>query len=397
MSYRSDDLHRRHPLRRQVAEWLRLRDVERLQLDPLAAPDVRRLVRLLHPDPMAESHVLDIVTRAEGNAFFVEELVGATWATGGVPADLADVLLVRLDRLDDAARQVVRTAAVAGRQVSHHLLAAASGVDPQALDGALRDAVEMNVLIPVRQAYAFRHALLGEAVYDDLLPGERVRLHAAYAEVLRTGEAAGTSAELARHARLGQDPRTALFASIEAGKDAMRVGGPEEAAQHFEQALTLVCDPAVGDLAEVDVPDLVVGTADALTAAGHVPRAIAVLREQLDQLPADATDVDRGRLMTSLALGLAITDNPDDEVEMARQAVELVADASPQQRARSLAGYAHILSGHLRHDEARQAATEALALTRSSTCLASAPTSTRPWPVSTAGRSTTRSVPRCAR
>ncbi len=364
VSYRSDDLHRRHPLRRQVAEWSRLRDVERIQLDPLAAPDVRRLVRLLHPDPIAESDVVDIVTRAEGNAFFVEELVGATWETGGVPADLADLLLVRLDRLDDAARQVVRTAAVAGRQVSHHLLAAASGVDPRALDGALRDAVEMNVLVPVREAYAFRHALLGEAVYDDLLPGERVRLHASYAAVLRTGAAVGTSAELARHARLGQDPRTALFASIEAGTDAMRVGGPEEAAQHFEQALTLVCDPAVGDLAEIDLPDLVVRTADALTAAGHVPRANAMLREQLEQLPADATDVDRGRLMTSLALGLAITDHPDDEVEMARLAVELVANASPQQRARSLAGYARILSGHLRHDEARDAATEALALTR---------------------------------
>ena len=364
VSYRSDDLHRRHPLRRQVAEWARLRGVERIQLEPLAALDVRRLVRLLHPDPIAESDVADIVSRAEGNAFFVEELVGATWATGGVPADLADVLLVRLDRLDDPARQVVRTAAVAGRQVSHHLLAAASGVDERALDGALRDAVESNVLVPVRDAYAFRHALLGEAVYDDLLPGERVRLHGSYARVLRSGEAAGTSAELARHARLGQDPRTALFASIEAGHDAVRVGGPEEAAQHYEQALTLLSDPAVGDLAEVDVPDLVVRTADALTAAGHVPRANAVLREQLEQLPDDAHDVDRGRLMTSLALGLIITDAPDDELEMARRAVELVADASPQQRAKSLAGYARILSAHLRHDEARDAATEALALTR---------------------------------
>ena len=51
--------------------------------------------------------------------------------------------------------------------------------------------------------YAFRHALLGEAVYDDLLPGERVRLHAAYAEALRAGTARGTAAELARHARPG--------------------------------------------------------------------------------------------------------------------------------------------------------------------------------------------------
>ena len=61
--------------------------------------------------------------RAEGNAFFVEELVGAAVQPGSwVPDDLADVLLVRLDRLDDAARQVVRVASVAGRKVAHDLL-----------------------------------------------------------------------------------------------------------------------------------------------------------------------------------------------------------------------------------------------------------------------------------
>ena len=105
VSYRSDDLHRRHPLRRQVGEWARLPGVERMQLEPLPAGDVRSLVHRLHPDPMREPEIADIVTRAEGNAFFVEELVGAMSASGGsVPGDLADVLLNRLDRLDDEAR-----------------------------------------------------------------------------------------------------------------------------------------------------------------------------------------------------------------------------------------------------------------------------------------------------
>lgn len=365
VSYRADDLHRRHPLRPQVAEWGRVPGVARLQLEPLAAPDVRRLVRLLHPDPMPEASVGDIVTRAEGNAFFVEELVGATWATGGVPTDLAEVLLVRLDRLEDAARRVVRTASAAGRQVSHSLLAAASGTDPDALDDALRQAVEMNVLVPVRgDSYAFRHALLGEAVYDDLLPGERVRIHAAYAEALRSGEVAGTAAELARHARLGQDARTGLFASIEAGEDAMRVAGPDEAAQHYEQALALLASSGVGDVSEIDVPHLVIRTADALIAAGHLLRARSILQSQLDQLPADAPDTDRGQLMAALATVLAIVDSPEDELEMARRAVELVAEGSPAQRARALAAHARILAGRLRIDEAREVATEALALTQ---------------------------------
>ena len=126
--------------------------------------------------------------RAEGNAFFVEELVGAASEPGSwVPDDLADVLLVRLDRLNEAARQVVRVASVAGRKVAHDLLVAASGLATAELDEGLRQAVEMNLLVPGEGTYSFRHALLGEAVYDDLLPGERVRLHSQYAEALREG------------------------------------------------------------------------------------------------------------------------------------------------------------------------------------------------------------------
>ena len=249
VSYRSDDLHRRHPLRRQVGEWARLPGVERMQLEPLSGGDVRSLVHRLHPDPMREPEIADIVTRAEGNAFFVEELVGA-------------MLGERRQRARGPRRRAAEPARPARRRgprrwcgsppwpvatSSHHLLAEVCDLGPAALETALRTAVEANVLVPSGpDSYAFRHALLGEAVYDDLLPGERVRLHATYAEVLRTGRAPGAAAELARHARLGQDHRTALLASIEAGNDAMRVGGPDEAAQQFRQALTLTTDPAVG-------------------------------------------------------------------------------------------------------------------------------------------------------
>ena len=178
VSYRADDLHRRHPLRRQVAEWMRLRGVDRLQLDPLADDDVRRLVRALRPGTLSEAEYVSIADRAEGNPFFVEELVGAAWS-GQVPGELADVLLVHLDRRDETTRRVLRLVSVAGRQVSHGLLAAVSDLGATELEDALRDAVEANVLVASRGGtYAFRHALLGEAVYDDLLPGERVRLHA---------------------------------------------------------------------------------------------------------------------------------------------------------------------------------------------------------------------------
>ena len=248
-SYRSDDLHRKHPLRAKVADWSRLQTVHRMSLEPLDAAEVRELVACLGVGSgaiLTDDEVDMVVERAEGNAFFVEELVGATAGSHdrshdrGLPADLAEVLLVRLDRLDESARQVVRAASVAGRRVTHELLAVATDLDDAALDESLRTAVERNILVASDRHYAFRHALLGEAVYDDLLPGERVRLHGRYAAAIGDGRARGTAAELARHAKLAHDDETALKASVQAGHEAAQVGGPDEAAQHFERALRLL-------------------------------------------------------------------------------------------------------------------------------------------------------------
>src|SRR5262249_50408417 len=123
VSYRSDDLHRRHPLRSSAAEWMRLPNVQRLQLGRLSDPDVRKLILGLGEPPLPEREIGSIVARAEGNAFFAEELVGAAhYGKMSLPGDLADLLLVRVDQLDAASRQAVRASAVAGRRVSHLLL-----------------------------------------------------------------------------------------------------------------------------------------------------------------------------------------------------------------------------------------------------------------------------------
>jgi DNA-binding CsgD family transcriptional regulator len=362
-SYRSDDLHRRHPLRRQVAEWTRVRGVDKVQLNPLSDSDVRELVHHLHPEPLSATELDDIVDRAEGNAFFVEELVGAASGPGRwVPADLADVLLVRLDRLDDNAREVVRTASVAGRRVSHSLLAAASGLAPELLDDALRKAVEMNILIAQTPYYCFRHALLGEATYDDLLPGERVRLHAQFAAALREGRGPGTSAELARHARLAMDHDTALTASIQAGHDAMTVGGPDEAAQHYQQALEILADPRRAPDPSFDLSRLAVSAADALMDSGHPGRAAALLAEQLDRLPAEAPDEWRARMLAVRANALVVIEPDEDPADVSGQAVELLPPGPTGLRAKVLSIHARVLTSMGRFEEAEGAGLEALAL-----------------------------------
>ena len=125
-SYRSDDLHRAHPLRSTLTTWARIAGVTRLQVSPLEDPQMRLLIESLNPSALPEAETQKLLDRAEGNPFYLEELLAAVQSGGSqLPSDLADLMLLRLDQLDDAARLVVRAAAVVGRRSAHRLLARA--------------------------------------------------------------------------------------------------------------------------------------------------------------------------------------------------------------------------------------------------------------------------------
>jgi DNA-binding CsgD family transcriptional regulator/tetratricopeptide (TPR) repeat protein len=371
-SYRSDELHRRHPLRAALAEWNRLPFVTRLQLDPLADGDARTLVQALHPGSLLDRDLQLIVARAEGNPFFIEELVAAVEVSRGeLPTNLADLLLVRLDQLGDDARLVVRAAAVAGRRAPHDLLARGADLDEARLDTALRAAVEANVLVAVGDdGYAFRHALLAEAVYLDLLPGERVRLHAAYARAMATRQLDGTAAELARHALASHDLGTALHASIQAGDEAMVVGGPDEATRHYELALALLADPQVAERGRVDGDgskpidpvDLVLRASAAAAAAGHWFRALALAEDQLHALPDDAPALDRVRLLHAVAGVALLLDTQIDVLSLTTEAVALLPDEPTALRARVLHTHARANADRAREEDAVRWAAKALSL-----------------------------------
>lgn len=364
-TYRSDDLHRRHPLRTSVAEWARLPGVIRMQLEPLEDAAVRSLVQTLQPQPLPAADIHEIVRRAEGNAFFAEELVVATRNQRGLPDDLADLLLLRLDQLDEPSQQVVRAAATAGRRVSHDLLTRVVALDQANLDAAIRSAVDANILLTSGgEGYAFRHALLAEAIYDDLLPGERVRLHQAYVMALSDDAVASTAAEIARHARAAHDPETAVRASIEAGDEAMVVGGPDEAAHHYEVALSLLAERhqrGCGDPAEL--ASLTIKTAEAVAAAGHPHRSVQLVKDQLSVLGDDLHDDDRARLLLALAVASLVVDTDIDAADLTEQALKLLPiEPTSSLRATLLSVRARAYAYQGSDAEALRAASEALAI-----------------------------------
>ncbi|MGW1284122.1 helix-turn-helix transcriptional regulator [Streptomyces sp. NPDC002586] len=187
-SYRSDDIHRRHPLRPLLAELDRLRTVRRIELARFTREEVgRQIAGILaaEPDP---ARVDEIFERSDGNAFFVEELAVAAseGCRTGLTDSLRDLLLVRVEALPESAQRVARIVAEGGSTVEYRLIEAVAGLTEDDLIEALRAAVGANLLTATRagDGYRFRHSLVREAVADDLLPGERSRLNRRYAEAL---------------------------------------------------------------------------------------------------------------------------------------------------------------------------------------------------------------------
>src|SRR5215211_986653 len=240
VSYRSDELHRRHPLRPLLAELVRLSTVERLELAPLTRAELTEHLEAVAGAPLPAEQVEGIYARSEGNPFYAEQLLaaGAGDARVELPATLAELLLARVQGLSEPAQRVLRVAAVAGRRVPHRLLAGVAGQPEADLEHGLHEAVGARVLTTdaTTGSYAFRHALLQEAVYGDLLPGEQVRLHAAYARLL-AADPGGAAAELAHHCLASHDLAGALAASVHAAEEAEAVLAPAEALRHLSSAL----------------------------------------------------------------------------------------------------------------------------------------------------------------
>lgn len=240
LTVRTDEVHRRHPLRTTLAELGRLPTVTRRDLEPLDADDLAELLAALAGTPLPQATVRQIAERSGGNPFYAEQLleVGGGRADAQPTGGLADLLLQRVDRLAPGTRRVLEVAALGGRRVEHGLLTAVGGFTDAELDDALREVTDARLLEPDESGtgYRFQHALLAEAIAADLLPSDRRALHARYAAVL---DPHVNPATRARHL-LGAGDNTAAFeATVAAATAATAVGALEDALVHWARALEL--------------------------------------------------------------------------------------------------------------------------------------------------------------
>ena len=368
VTYRSDELHRTHPLRPLLAELGRLAWVERMELPRLDRRHAGELVaRILGREP-EPSLADEVYRRADGNPLFVEELLCDDCTGGltpGLPASLRDLLLVSVGRLPEETQEVLRTASAGGQHVGHALLEAVTALSDDGLSRALRPAVAANVLTAEADGYAFRHGLIREAILDDLMPGDHTRLHTRFAEALEADPGllppGRAVIEQAHHWYAAHDLKGAFVSGWRAAAEAGR------ALAHAEQLVLL------GRVLELwdKVPDaeqrIGASKLSVLEQAARVARTAeqneqgaAYASAALKEIDPAAEPVRAALLLETRAL-LGRHPNPEEGLQAALDLVPPgVGDAARAQILVDLAKY----TGRLRGPEALAALDEALELAR---------------------------------
>jgi DNA-binding CsgD family transcriptional regulator/tetratricopeptide (TPR) repeat protein len=366
-TYRADEPASAARVRRLAEGVRRSGSALVLELGPLGREELVALLAAHANAPLPTRLTDAIVARCEGNPFFAEELLAAAGDRGGeLPRGLRDLLLQRTARLDPAAQGLLRLAAAAGRDVGYPLLRAVAGLPERDVRQSLRQAVEHGVLVAVQAtgSFRFRHALLAEAVYATVLPGEREELHAWLAEELARSATAGP-AELAPHWAAAGRSAEALAASVAAARQAQAVFGLAEALAHLERGLRLWdAVPDAANLVKVDLAGLCAWAAELAWNTGAAPRAVELARQAIE-LVGDGDPLRAALLHEGLGRYLHDSGRGDVALAAVERAVELAPAQPPSpERAQVLAILGNVMLVAWRYDESVAACEQALALAR---------------------------------
>ena len=376
-TYREGELGRRHPLARALADLRRDRLVERVALGGLDGGAAAGLIAGWFGADASASLSGAVLEETGGNPFFIEEVLRHLLESGalstadgrwrlsrpvrelGVPESVREVIGRRLDRLGEASGEVLETAAVIGPEFDLAVLDGACAAPRDTVLDALEAAADANLIraVPDRPGrWSFAHALIREALHDELSSLRRTRLHARVAEAL-AGHDEARLAELSHHgfeaAALVGPERAATWAQS-AGDAALAQLAYEEAAAHYERALQALelaggeapvgsrDAPAALERAGGEAPArrrgrLLLALADARGRAGD-PQADDACRATAAHARAtgDAELLGRAALAAG-GVGVAIVGLDEQRVALLEEALAALGDGSPGLRARLLA------------------------------------------------------------
>ena len=371
-TYRADELHRRHPLRPLLAELERSPLAARMDLDRFDRAELaEQLADILDREP-GDDVVERLYKRSEGNPLFTEELLAAGIdGFGPLPPSMREALMLRIERLSPDCQQVLRALAVAGR-ADEAVLGEATGLGSGAVSAALREALDAQIAALDGERFSFRHAILREVLYEDLLPGERAELHLCIAAAIESSTGGSRSAweatAIAHHFQAGGDQPRALSAAVSASGEVRSLHAYDEAAALLDRALALwhrVDDPET--VAGMSEYELLEEAASVHYLAGEDEVAVALFERAITALEESGEEADPERaagLLEGLALAQWTLGHSEQSRETQKRALDLLADDEmTPTRARLLAQQVRFLLLQGRFPEACDVAPEALEVT----------------------------------
>ncbi|HLJ04098.1 MAG TPA: LuxR C-terminal-related transcriptional regulator [Solirubrobacteraceae bacterium] len=310
----------------------RIERTRRLELDPFDRDELSEALADILGERPAPGLVERLHARAEGNPLYTEELLAANLdGRGPAPQSLRDAFMLRIERLSPAAQRAARAIAV-GRALEQPAISAVTGLGTPELQDALREAVAEQVLVARDEdCLTFRHELLREALYDDLLPGERSELHSAVAQAferqaaLEPEERIELAASIAAHYGSAGDQPAALQASVRAARAAWEVHAAAETARLAERALELWARvPDAPDVAGISEVDLLVLAARARLAFPEPLRAEQLTKRALDRIDPAGDPRCYASVLAILARTQWTLNRGLEAVETAKRALALV-------------------------------------------------------------------------
>jgi len=365
VTFRSDELHRTHPLRPLLAALDRIDWVERVELPRLSRHDTGELaVRILGREP-AEGLAEALYRRSEGNPLFAETLLCCDGELSpALPESLRDLLIGSVRRLPEDTQEVLRVASAGGAATGHALLTAVSGLDEGALTRALRPAVLANVLRAQGDGYSFRHELIREAVHDDLLPGEHGRLHSRFAEAIDGDPAlvppGRAAVEMAHHWYSAHNSEWALIAAWQAAAQAGRAVAAAERLSLLARVLGLWDQvPDAATQIGADHARVLEEATCAAHDAGEFERGIALATSALKELDPAAEPARAARLLEDRSHFLMRLGHPNYMQDLHDALAYVPGDVAPVTRINIL-----LFLARCAVTDERSCADEALALAR---------------------------------